>query len=329
MSSTIPVGIAGVGSYAPERVVPNSHFEEFLDTSDEWIFQRTGIKERRFVAPGENTSDMCLAAARKALEAAGMDGEDLDMIVVGTVSPDQQLPAVANLVQVGLGAKQAACFDLNSACTGFLTALVTAEAFIAAGRARRVLVLGAETLSRFIDFTDRGSCILFGDGAGAVILMPHEDCGQGEILRTTLGSDGEGYSVIEMPAGGSRQPASHETVEAHGHTIHVRGRDVYRFAVAKISSLVREMLEGHTLDELSVVVPHQVNRRIIDSAVEKLDIPPEKVVINIDRYGNTSAASVPLALDEALREGRIEKGKLVILAAFGAGLSWGAALVRW
>ncbi|MAF65631.1 MAG: 3-oxoacyl-ACP synthase [Planctomycetes bacterium] len=329
MSSIIPVGIAGIGSYAPERVVPNAHFEEFLDTSDEWIVQRTGIKERRFVAAGENTSHMCLAAARKALEAAGVTGEELDMIIVGTVSPDQQLPAVANLVQVGLGATKAACFDVNAACTGFLTSLVTAESFIAAGRARRVLVLGAETLSRFIDFTDRGSCILFGDGAGAAVLMPHADCGQGEILRSTMGSDGEGYSVIEMPAGGSGRPASHETVEAREHFLKVHGRDVYRFAVAKIASLVREMLEGHTLDEVSVVVPHQVNRRIIDSAVEKLDIPPEKVVINIDRYGNTSAASVPLALDEALRDGRIEKDKLVIMAAFGAGLSWGGALVRW
>ncbi|MDP6539310.1 MAG: beta-ketoacyl-ACP synthase III, partial [Planctomycetota bacterium] len=320
MSSIIPVGIAGVGSYAPERVVPNAWFEEFLDTSNEWIVQRTGIEERRFVAEGENTSQMCLAAARRAMDAAGTTGEELDMIIVGTVSPDQQLPAVANLVQVGLGAKNAACFDLNAACTGFLTAMVTAEAYIAAGRARRILVLGAETLSRFIDFTDRGSCILFGDGAGAAVLMPHADCGQGEILRTTLGSDGEGYSVIEMPAGGSQRPATHETVEARDHFLKVRGRDVYRFAVAKIASLVREMLEGHTLDDLCAVVPHQVNRRIIDSAVEKLDIPPDKVVVNIDRYGNTSAASVPLALDEALTSGRVEKDKLVIMAAFGAGL---------
>lgn len=329
MATGTRVGIAGTGSYAPERVVPNSWFEEFLDTSDEWIVQRTGIHERRFAAEDQATSDLCIRAARAALESARVQPDELDLVIVGTVTPDQFLPACAPLVQVALGARRAASFDLNAACSGFMVALATAEAFVASGRARRVLAIGAETLSRYIDLEDRSSCILFGDGAGAALLMPYEDCRQGEILRCSIGGDGTGYDLIQMTAMGSRRPASHETIEGREHYIHLRGREVYRFAVSRIESLVREMLEGHSLEDLGLLVPHQVNRRIIDSAIEKLEIPLEKVMVNIERYGNTSAASVPLALDEAVRAGRVEKGKLLVLAAFGAGLSWGGALVRW
>ncbi len=329
MTPRVRVGIAGTGSYVPERVVPNSWFESQIDTSNEWIVQRTGIERRRFAAPDQATSDLCIAAAKRALEASNTKAEDLDLIVVGTMSPDHFLPACSTLVQKALGAKRAGAFDVNAACTGFLTALSTGEAFIAAGRARRVLVIGAESLSRFVDMTDRTSCILFGDGAGAAVLAPFEECRQGEILRASLGADGDGYQFIHMVGGGSRKPASHETVDAKEHAIRVQGREVYRFAVQQMTASIQEMMEGHTYDELGLLVPHQVNRRIIDAALERLEWTDEKVMVNIQDYGNTSAASVPIALDEAVRSGRVPKEKLVVLVAFGAGLTWGGALIRW
>lgn len=329
MASRVRVGIAGTGSYLPERVVPNSEFESFLDTSDEWIVQRTGIRERRWAAEGETTSDMCVKAAERALEAAGMQAADLDLIVIGTLTPDYPLPSTACLVQDRLGATKAGAFDCQAACTGFITAMNTGEAFIAAGRAKRVLVIGAEILSRFVDKTDRGSCILFGDAAGAAILAPHEDCKQGEILKSTLGADGSGFEFIHIPGGGSTHPPTHDTIESHLHFIRLRGRDVFRFAVTHMSQLIEEMLEGYDPEELSLIVPHQVNRRIIDSALDRVGMTDEKVMINIQHYANTSAATVPVALDEAVRQGRLEKDKLVVLVAFGAGLTWGANLLRW
>lgn len=329
MASRIQVGIAGTGSYVPERVVPNTYFEKLVDTSDEWIRQRTGIEERRFAADDQATSDLSVEAGKRALEAAGIKAEELDLIIVGTLTPDYLLPSTACLVQDRLGATKAGAFDVNAACTGFLTALHTGEAFIASGRAKRVLVIGAEKLTSFVDFTDRTSCIIFGDAAGAAVLMPHDECGQGEILRTTLGADGKGYDFIHMPGGGSRKPPSHETIEKREHYIRMRGRDVFRFAVTYMGEMVRQMMEGYSSDEIGLVVPHQVNKRIIEAALERLDIPPEKVVVNIEKYGNSSAATVPLALDEAVRAGRLEKGKLAVLVAFGAGLTWGGTLVRW
>ncbi|MSR63228.1 MAG: ketoacyl-ACP synthase III [Planctomycetes bacterium] len=329
MASRISVGIAGTGSYVPERVVPNSWFEKRIDTSDEWIVQRTGIQERRFAADDQATSDLAVEAGKRALEAAGVKPEELDLIILGTLTPDYLLPATACLVQDRLGAVNAGAFDCNAACTGFLTALHTGEAFVAAGRARRVLVIGAEKLTSFVDFTDRSSCIIFGDAAGAAVLTPHDECGQGEILRTTLGADGKGYDFIHMKAGGSRKPPTKETLEAGEHYIRMRGRDVFRFAVTYMGEMVRKMMEGYSPDDIAVVVPHQVNKRIIEAALERIEIPPEKVVVNIEKYGNSSAATVPLALDEALRAGRIEKGKLVVLVAFGAGLTWGGTLIRW
>ena len=329
MAQRIRVGIAGTGSYVPERVVPNSYFEQLVDTSDEWIVQRTGIQERRYAADDQATSDLAVLAGQRALDAAGVRAEDIDLVVLGTLTPDYLLPSTACLVQDRLGATNAGAFDCNAACTGFLTALHTGEAFVASGRARRVLVIGAEKLTSFVDFTDRTSCIIFGDAGGAAVLTPLDECGQGEILRTVLGADGKGYDFIHMPGGGSRKPPTHETVEKGEHFIRMRGRDVFRFAVTYMGEMVEKMIEGYSTDEVSIVVPHQVNKRIIEAALERIDIPREKVVVNIEKYGNSSAATVPLALDEAVRAGRVEKGKLVVLVAFGAGLTWGGTLIRW
>jgi 3-oxoacyl-[acyl-carrier-protein] synthase-3 len=329
MSSRIRVGISGTGTYVPERVLTNKDFERLVDTSDEWIVQRTGIRERRFAAPGQATSDLSIEASKRALEMAKVDPAELDLVIVGTLTPDYLLPSTSVFVQHAIGAKRAGAFDVQAACTGFLTALHTGEAFIAAGRARRVLVVGAECLSRFLDMKDRTSCILFGDGAGAAVLAPLEDTRQGEILRTTLGADGASYHLIHMKGGGSRMPPTIESVQQGEHFIRLQGRDVFRFAVMKMAELLEEMMRGHDYRDLSVVVPHQVNVRIIDAALERLGWPSDKVVVNIQNYGNTSAASVPMALDEAVRTRRIESGKLVLLVAFGAGLTWGATLIRW
>jgi len=329
MTARVRVGIAGTGSYVPARVLSNSWFEGQIDTSDEWIVQRTGIRERRVLAADESTSTMSIEAGRRALAMAGLAPADLDLIVVGTLTPDHLLPASSALVQKGLGATKAGAFDCNAACTGFLTAFSIAEAFVASGRARRVLAIGAEALSRFVDYQDRTSCILFGDGAGAVVLTPWEDCKQGEILRTTLGADGTGYEHIHMVGGGSTRPPTVESVKNGDHYIRVHGREVFRFAVQRMGELIEDLARGHAYDDIGLVVPHQVNRRIIDAALERMGWTDEKVAVNIDKYGNTSAASVPIAFDESVRAGRCPKEKLVILAAFGAGLTWGGALVRW
>jgi 3-oxoacyl-[acyl-carrier-protein] synthase-3 len=329
MTERVRVGIAGVGAYAPERVVTNDYFAEIVDTSHEWIVQRTGIRERRFAAEGETLSSMAVTAAENALKHAGLEGVDLDLIVTGTLTPDQLLPGASVLIQDRLGATGAGAFDISSACTGFLSALHTAEAFVAAGRAKRVLAVGGEILSRYIDMEDRTSCILFGDGAGAAVVTPWEECRQGEILKTSLGSDGSLYDIIHMEGGGSNVRPTAESVAAGQHLIRIRGREVYRFAVGKMAELIAEMAEGHDADEIGLVIPHQVNARIIESALEKVGWPKEKVVINIDRYANTSAATVPMAWAEAFDDGRLEKGKLVILVAFGAGVTWGASLLRW
>ncbi len=330
MSQRQQVGIAGAGHYVPERVIANSYFEEFLDTSDEWIVKRTGISERRYAAENEATSDLCIHAAKMALEHAGVRAQDLDLIVVGTITPDQILPHVAPQVQAAIGANKAAAFDVAAACTGFITALSVGESYIAAGHGKNVLVIGAETLSRFLDIEDRTSCILFGDGAGAVVLRAQEPGGPGEILKLSLGSDGEGYDFIRVEGGGSRRPVSQATLDQRQHFIRVMGRDVYRFAVTTMTRTVEEMLEGYEHEkDLSLVVPHQVNQRIIDASVEKLGIPTSKVMININKFGNTSAASCAIALSEAIHENRIERGKLLVMCAFGAGLNWGGALVRW
>ncbi|MCK6446218.1 MAG: ketoacyl-ACP synthase III [Planctomycetes bacterium] len=329
MTLRVPVGIAGTGACMPDRVVTNHDFEKLVDTSDEWIQQRTGIKERRFISENECTSDLCVKAAERALESAGLKASELDLVLTGTLTPDYLLPGVSCLVQDRIGAKHAGAFDCSAACTGFLTALSIGEAFVGSGRAKNVLVLGAEALSRYLDLKDRTSCIIFGDGAGAVVLRPWEQCRTGEVLKTTLGADGSGFEFIHMKGGGAKQPPTAESVARGDHFIRMRGREVFRFAVTKMADLIVEMAEGHSYEEIGLIVPHQVNARIIEAAMERVGWPLDKVFINIDKYGNTSAATVPVALDEARRAGRLLPGKLVISVAFGAGLTWGGTLIRW
>lgn len=329
MTSLVRVGIAGTGHAVPPRVVTNDDMARIVDTSDEWITQRTGIRARRHVDEGQNCSDLCVEAAEKALAESGLEPNDIDLIVTGSLTQDHLMPTISTLVQTRMGCENAGAFDVLSACTGFLTALHTAETFIAAGRARNVLAIGGETLSRYLDMTDRTSCILFGDGAGAAVVRRHEDCGQGEILKHTLGADGSGYEFIHIPEGGSVHPHDHPDYDRSNHFIRVRGREVYRFAVTRMTQLIKEATEGYSLDDVKLVVPHQVNMRIIEAARERLEWPLDKFFVNIDKYGNTSAASVPIALDEARKEGLIEKGDLIVLVAFGAGLTWGATLIRW
>ena len=330
MTNLVRVGIAGTGHSVPPRVVTNDDLSKLVDTNDEWITKRTGIKARRFVDDGTDCSHLCGEAARLAIEAAGLKPEDIDMIIVGSLTQDHLMPTISALVQTRLGCTNAAAFDVLAACTGFLTALHTAEAFIASGRAKNIVAVGGETLSRYLDMSDRGSCILFGDGAGAAVLRPLDDCGgQGEILRQTLGADGEGYEFIHIPMGGAKTPHNHPDYDASEHFIRVAGRDVYRFAVNKMTEMIREISEGYSMDDIALVVPHQVNTRIIDAARERLEWPEEKFFLNIEKYGNTSAGSVPIAFDEAVREGRLKKGDLCILVAFGAGLTWGATLIKW
>ncbi len=323
------VGIAGTGSELPPRIVTNDDMARLVDTSDEWITQRTGIRARRWVEEGQNCSHLCEGAARKALEAAKVRPEEVDLVVVGSLTQDHLMPSVACLVQTRLGLVNAGAFDVLSACTGFLTALHTAEAFVAAGRARTALAIGGETLSRYLDLTDRTSCILFGDGAGAAVVRRFEDCGQGEILRHELGADGSGYDFIHIPEGGAEHPHNHPQYDAQNHFIRVKGREVYRFAVTKMTEMIKRACEGHDPEEIALVIPHQVNLRIIEGAQERLEWPMEKFFVNIDKYGNTSAGSVPIALDEAVRAGRVKKGDKIVLVAFGAGLTWGSTLIQW
>lgn len=329
MPTLVRAGIAGTGHAVPPRIVTNDDLAEIVDTSDEWITQRTGIKARRFVDEGQNCSHLCEEAARQALDAAKLKPEDVDLIVTGSLTQDHLMPTISTLVQDRIGATNAGAFDVLSACTGFLTALHTAESFVASGRAKNVLAIGGETLSRYLDMSDRTSCILFGDGAGAAVLKPHEECEQGEILSHTLGADGSGYSFIHIPEGGAEHPHNHPDYDRSNHFIRVKGREVYRFAVTKMTELIRDAASKFEPDEVKLVIPHQVNMRIIEAARDRLEWPMEKFFLNIEKYGNTSAGSVPIALDEAVREGRLEKGDVVILVAFGAGLTWGCTTIRW
>ena len=320
--------IRGTGSYVPSKVMTNADFEKVIDTSDEWIVQRTGIKERRVMAEGETTSSMALAAAKAALADAKMEAKDLDLIVCGTVTGDMPFPSTACFVQQGLGVTDIPVFDVSAACSGFLYALSVGSQFIQAGTYRKVLVIGADALSRYTDYTDRGSCILFGDGAGAVVLeATMEDKG---VLYSVMRADGAGWDYINVPGGGTRHPASAQTVADGLHFVKMKGRDVYKFAIEKMQWLLGDCMEKCqlTVETVDMVVPHQVNLRIIDSAAKKYGFPMEKIYINIERYGNTSAASIPLALDEARRGHFIGPGSTIIMVAFGAGLTWAGAVVK-
>ncbi|MFH0947048.1 MAG: beta-ketoacyl-ACP synthase III [Planctomycetota bacterium] len=324
-----PVGIRGTGSFLPERVLTNEDLQQMVDTSDEWITTRTGIKERRLVSEGETTSDMAMAASRAALESAGLAATDLDMIIVATVTGDLPLPATACLLQHRLGAREIGCFDLQAACAGYMYGLNVARGMVATGQADNILVIGVESLSKITDYQDRGSCILFGDGAGAAIVSSRFE--RGEILSGSLGTDGEKADVITILSGGSLRPASHETIDRREHYMRLRGREVYKFAVSKFVQLVREAQELHPDLELGYVIPHQVNLRIIESARERLGLEKDQVLVNIERTGNTSAASIGIGMDEARRAGALDRfqGKLLVMCAFGAGLTWGSVALKW
>ena len=330
MTSLRQVGIAGLGRYVPEKRLTNHDLEKMVDTSDEWIVQRTGIKERRIAAEHEVTSTLAVNAARQALEHANLDGSDIDLVICATVTGDQPFPATACRVGLDLGATSAGGFDVAAACSGFVFASQIASNMVATGQFRRVLVCGAEVLSRIIDYEDRNTCVLFGDGSGAAIFAPLEDCGgQGEYLGGSISMEGGAEDVLAQPGGGSRHPASAATVEQRLHFMKMGGTKVFRFAVRVFAGLVRKVVEEYGIDQIGVVIPHQVNQRIIESAMEQVGLPMDLVFCNIDRYGNTSAASVPIALREAYDAGRLEKGKLVVMPAFGAGMAWGHLLLRW
>jgi len=322
-------GILGIGVYVPEKVLTNDDLEKMVDTNDEWIRSRSGIRERHIAAPEEATSDLALQAARNALADAGLKPDDIDLIIVATNTPDTLFPATACLVQDKLGARKAGAFDLLAGCTGFIYALSVGTQFISAGACKHVLVVGAETLSRITNWEDRNTCVLFGDGAGAVVLGP-APAGRG-ILSSMLGSDGSGGPLLDLPAGGSRLPATSETVDKKLHFLHMNGREVFKFAVKAIEDGTLEALAAAGLkkEDVNFLIPHQANIRIIEAATKRLGISLDNVQINVDRYGNTSTASVPLALYEAVREGRIKDGDNIVLVAFGAGLTWAAAVMRW
>lgn len=322
------VAIAGTGSYLPARVLSNADLERMgLDTNDEWIYQRTGIRERRVAAPTEAASDLAIQAARRAIEAAELDPATLDLVVCATMTPDMAIPATAALVARGVGATRAGAFDLEAACSGFVYGLSAVGSMIAAGRIDRALLIGTEVMTRVMDYTDRGTSIIFGDGAGAAILQPSD--GTSDILYTCLRARGE--ETISVPGCGSRMPPSREVIERKDHLVKMNGRETYKFAVTVFRELIEDALakNGLTARDIALVIPHQVNLRIIESAVQKCGFPMDRVIVNIERYGNTSAASVGIALDEAVRAGRLRRGDLILMVAFGAGLTWGSALVRW
>lgn len=313
----------------PERIMTNKEIESFLDTSDEWVRSRTGIAERRIAAPDQAASDMAVEAGRKALAAAGVDPDQVDLIIVATNTPDMFFPATACLVQDRLGATRAGGFDLLAGCTGFVYATAVGAQFIVSGAAKVVLVIGSEVLSRILDWEDRNTCVLFGDGAGAAVLQPVP--GDRGILATRLGSDGSGGKHLDIPGGGSRIPTTHESIDKRLHYLKMNGREVFKFAVRTLGKVAAEVLEdaGIKQEDLDFFIPHQANIRIIEVAAKKLGLPMERVLVNVDRYGNTSTASVPLALHEALEQGRIKDGDNVVMVGFGTGLTWGGLAMKW
>lgn len=325
----IPVGIAGLGKYVPEKRLTNHDLEKLVDTSDEWIMQRTGIRERRIAGPGEWTSAMATAAGRAALADAKVAPADVDMIIVCTVTGDQPFPATSCDVAKNLGADRAGGFDISAACSGFVFGVQTGAQFVATGTYRNVLVIGAEKLSCILDYTDRNTCVLFGDGAGAVLLTSLDRAGRGQYLGGSMGMQGGNVETLAVPGGGSRHPASPDTIERRLHYMKMGGNKVFRFAVTTFAELVETSMKPYGYEQLGLVIPHQVNQRIIESAADRVGLPHAKFFSNIQNYGNTSAASVPIAMAEANEQGRIEKGKILCVVAFGAGLAWGHFLLRW
>lgn len=321
--------VTGWGMAVPERVMTNDEIAEFVDTSDEWIVSRTGIRERHIAAKDESTSTLATRAAFRALDRTDLHPHDIELVIVASATPDHLFPATACLVQDHLGAVNAGAFDLSAACSGFIFALNMAAQAIRTGSIDNALIIGSETLSRFIDWNDRGTCILFGDGAGAFVLQASES--PGGVLSAVMRSDGSGGDLLSIPAGGSRMPATLETVHRNQHHIHMNGREVFRFATRVMADATREVAEkaGLEVDRLDLVVPHQANRRIIEAAARGLNLPIERFMINLDRYGNTSSASIPIAVCEALDCGRLKPGDNVVMVGFGAGLTWGALALQW
>lgn len=321
--------ITGWGMAIPERILTNHEIAQMVETSDEWIRERTGIQERRIVADHQSTASLAVEAALQALEVANLKPNELDLIIVSTSSPEHIFPATACIVQDRLGATKAGAYDLLAACTGFIYALASGAQAIRSGDARNVLVIGSETLSRFTDWTDRNTCILFGDGAGAFVLQAAEQ--PGGVLSSVLRSDGSGSDLLSLPAGGSQMPASPDTVRNGQHYIHMNGREVFRFATRVMTQATREAVQAANLklEDVQLIIPHQANIRIIEAAARGLNIPMERFMVNVERYGNTSTASIPIAVCEAVQQGRLKPGDRVVLVGFGAGLTWGASLIEW
>ncbi len=322
--------IIGTGSYVPEKVLTNADFEKLIETSDQWIVERTGIRERRVAAPDEASSDMAVIAARRALEMAGVRAEDIDLIIVGTISADMPLPSCAAFVQAKLGATNAAAFDIHAACAGSLFAMSIADRFIVSGTYKRVLVIGVELLTRLMDWTDRNTCVLFGDAAGALILGPTTDPKRG-LLSTHLHTDGGQAEILSIPGGGARLGTSGETLDARAHFVKMNGREVYKSAVRNLTAVLGEALAANhcTASDLTHLITHQANLRILEAVLARFEIPMEKCWLNLQKYGNTSSASLPMSLDEANRAGRLHAGDLIGMMAIGAGMAWGSAMMRW
>src|SRR6267378_2812074 len=327
--SNVNSGILGTGHSYPEGILTNADLEKIVDTSDEWITSRTGIKQRRKAAPGEYTSQFAVRAAKQAIERAGIDAADIDLILCATVSPDQILPSTGCIIQADLGANKAAAMDIVAACSGFLYGLTLADAMIRTGQARNVLVIGAEILTQYVDYTDRGTCVLFGDGAGAAVLGP-VDGAQG-ILAARIRSDGRYLEQLYSPGGGTRKPPSAETLAAGEHFFKMKGNELFKVAVRSMSEISNEVLDdaGLRSEDVKIFIPHQANQRITDAVANKLNVEQERVYSNISMHGNTSSASIPIALDECVESRRISKGDLVLMASFGGGVTWGGVLVRW
>ncbi|HEY3763013.1 MAG TPA: beta-ketoacyl-ACP synthase III [Verrucomicrobiae bacterium] len=321
--------ITGIGSYVPEKVLTNHELEKLVDTSDEWITTRTGIKERHIAAKDEFTSDMAAKAAQRAMKMAGVTADEINLVIVATITPDMPFPATACLVQHKIGAKNAAAFDLEAACSGFIYGLEVGQQFIMSRTYDTVLVIGAEKLSSIIDWTDRNTCVLFGDGAGAVILQNRAK--SHGLLTAVMGADGGKGDLLFMPAGGSKCPASTSTVDSRMHFLRMEGKETFKNAIQAMQSAANEVLSRCEIDitKINCIIPHQANLRIIDALGERLGAKPEQIFINLDKYGNTSAASVAIALDEAVASGRVKRGDLILLMVFGAGLTWGAAVIEW
>lgn len=326
---TRPVHIVGTGSYVPDRVLTNADLEKMVDTTDEWIFTRTGIKERRIAADYQCTSDLGAEAARRAMEQANVREDEIDLIICATITPDMPFPATACLIQQKLGAKKAAAFDMEAACSGFLYGLEIGQQFITSGTYDTVLVIGAEKLSTIIDWQDRQTCVLFGDGAGAAILQSRGD--EHGILTTCMGADGSQADILLMPAGGAKYPASKESVSAGMHHLKMAGKEVFKNAVIAMQTAAEEALRkcNLTINDIKCVIPHQANSRIIEAIADRLGAPMDRVYMNLHRYGNVSAASVAIALDEAAREGRFQRGDLILLVVFGSGLTWASCVIQW